>query len=217
MTALAQPVVTADTSALASTTVTASYATQPTPGNLMVAVLLVGNSVPSAFPWGIPAAASSIIAGVARCYACAKVAGMTEPLAVSATMGGSLTNHKLAIYEVAPSANREWAGLDQSAGQVDTGVNIATLSTGTTPPTTFADGFAVAGWSMSGTTGAQVSITNGFTSINQLSGFPAHKILTATGPQESTLTWTTARRAAAVVAAFKQRVPVPSSAFLSLL
>lgn len=217
MTALAQPVALGDTNAVAANTVSATLGTAPTPGNLLVAVVMFGNTAVTVHPWGAAAHVAAVNTTVARVSIYSKVAAASEPAAVAVTFSASLTTHRLAVYEFSPTSGLAWAGFDGSATAIDAGVTTATLTSGTTPATTTADSVAVAGWSMNGAPGAQVSITNGFTSTLQPTAWSAYKILTATGTQESTLTWTTARRVAAAIATFKQGAPNSSAGFLGIL
>ena len=217
MTALAQAVAVADTSAATSTVVSATLASPPTPGNLLIAVTLMVNATTTVHPWGVPPHIAAVNTTVARESIYSKVAVPGEPSTISVTFASSATTYRLAVYEVAPTAGLAWLGFDGSGSAADAGVAAATLSSGTTPPTSTPDGIAVAAWGMNGAPGAFVSITNGFTATPMQSGWTAHKILTGTGPQESTLTWTGARRVGAAIATFKQGVPVSSAGFLALL
>jgi len=206
---------TANTAGGAATSVSVTLGAAPTPGNLLVAVLNLAANTVSATPWGATADATSILAATLRTVIYSKIAGASESATISATLSSSATTHRLTVYEFAPTAGLAWQGIDKLATNQDAGATVTTLSTGTTAATTATDGVAVAGFSFNGAfTG--LTLTNGYTSLLNGNSVTGHLVLTATGTQETTASWTTARRVSAAVAAYKQGVG-SSAAFLSLL
>lgn len=217
MTALIQSGV-ANTSALAASSVSVTLGATPTQGNLLVAVLNLAATTVSATPWGATADSTSILAATLRTVIYSKTATAGESATVSATLSASATTHRLSVYEFSPTSGLVWAGLDKQATNTDAGTTVATLSSGTTAATTSTDGVAVAGFSFNGTfTG--LTLTNGYTSLLNGNATTGHLILTATGAQETTASWTTARRVSAAIAAYKQSAAGAGSGagFLSIL
>lgn len=217
MTALIQSG-TANTSALASASVSVTLGATPTQGNLLVGVLMLASNTVSATPWGATADSTSIIAALLRTVIYSKVAGAGESATVSATLSASATTHRLNVYEFSPTAGLTWAGLDKQNINQDAGVTVSTLSSGTTAATTSADGVAVAGFAMNSTfTG--LTLSNGYTALTNGNGATGHLILTATGTQETTASWTTARRVGSAIATYKQAAAAVNTGagFLSIL
>lgn len=201
----------------ATATISVTLPAPPTPGNLLVAVLGAGAANPTATPWGVAVDASSIITASIRQFVYSKVAGASEPATVSATLASQNT-HRLTVYEFAPTAGKSWTGLDAQAVAQDAGVTVTALTSGTTPPTTAVDGVAVAAFTMNSTV-AGFALTNGYAPVTNGNGGSGHLVLTAPGAQETTASWTTARRVAGAIAAYKQAVGAPNTGtgFLALI
>lgn len=191
----------------ASNSVTVSWTSTPTAGNLLVARAI-----------GVSATAAGAITGWTRVVSAQygstaghvaiffKIAGASEGN-VTVTFTGATTT-RLVIEEWSNSAG--WAGSDVSANVNNTGSSVTSRSSGTTGTTAQADELAVAVWGAGGAV-TSISFTNSFTSSFQqptgsLTFWGAHKVLSATGTVETTASWTTARLCGGCVATFKGKL-----------
>jgi hypothetical protein len=187
---------------------TASFVSTPTEGNLLVAFLNstastagITSAAISGFTLGISAVNGSSNGFTSIWY---KTAGASESKDVVATIAGG-GNIFLVI--------EEWTGitfsiLDKTAYTNDTGSTVSARSSGTTAATTANDELAVACVIYGSTTTAQ-SWSNSFT--DERSGDTelialGSLVLSSTAAVETTLSWTTARRAAGCIATFKSGV-----------
>jgi len=183
----------------ADASVTVSFPNTPTEGNLMIALGKSGtNSYTNGSITGWALATGTRTGTTAYMGIWYKVAGAAESKDVTLDWTDS-TNTLIAI--------EEWAGLtstplDQIANVDNTGP-VTSKSSGTTPTTTVADELCVAGFAMGGVVTNQ-SWSNSFTEeLDQDSFFLGSKIVSATGTQETTLSWTTARVCGGLIATFK--------------
>lgn len=178
--------------------VTCSFGSAPTAGNLLIAY---GSAV------------GALIAG-------ASISGWT--LAVSAT---KTATSSLAIwYKISDGSEtnvtlnwtgattlyltiEEWSGittptLDKTAYTNDTGSGVTSRSSGTTSETSAAEELACA-FVAQGDAVSSLSWTNSFvTGASNTGHYPASKVLSSTGAQETTASWTTSRRAGGCIATF---------------
>jgi len=190
----------------ASNSVTVSWTSTPTSGNLLVARAIGAAATDAGAISGwtlVSSARYGATTGFVSIFV--KVAGGSEGN-VTVTFTGSNPT-RLVIEEWSSSTGWAATPLDQSANTNNAGSTVTSRSTGTTGTTTVADELAVSviGWG-SAVTG--ISWSNSFTdSFSQPTGSltfgGAHKTLSATGTVETTASWTTARLAGAAIATFK--------------
>jgi len=190
----------------ASNSVTVSWTSTPTSGNLLVARAIGAAATDTGAISGwtlVSSARYGATTGFVSIFV--KVAGGSEGN-VTVTFTGSNPT-RLVIEEWSSSTGWAATPLDQSANTNNAGSTVTSRSTGTTGTTTVADELAVSviGWG-SAVTG--ISWSNSFTaSFSQPTGSltfgGAHKTLSATGTVETTASWTTARLAGAAIATFK--------------
>jgi hypothetical protein len=134
-----------------------------------------------------------------------KIAGASEAANVQLTVDGATTNLRLNIDEYEGIATA--SPLDRTASNTIAS-GSTTGSSGTTAATTVANALAVGMIVLGGSTGTTTpSFSNGFTSDHPSPGDQFHnqarKILSATGAQETTMTWVTARAGDGLIAVFK--------------
>lgn len=203
----------------AGTSVTASFSTTPTPGNLLIALGRSGGSViaNASIPGWSLACSSLIVSGGSTLGLWYKVVGAGEAKDVTLSWTNS-TVTKVII--------EEWSGLslaplDQTASAHDTGSTVTNRSSGTTPPTTFPDELCLAGFGLGDTVSAE-SWSHSFAREYRESATPMFllgaKIVSTTGTCETTLSWTTARRAGGLIATFKAQTtaaPTVRTTFVS--
>jgi len=182
--------------------VTASFLSTPTEGNLMIALgagstVVTGNA--SISGWTL---ATSTYAD--KCGLWYKVAGAAESTDVTLNWTGSTSTH-LVI--------EEWTGL--SSTPLDKVANyyvagpVTSRTSGTTDTTTVADELCIAGFKVGNTVSAE-SWSNSFVLEYRDSPTPTFllgsRIVASTGTYETTLSWTTARYAGGLIATFKAAV-----------
>lgn len=190
----------------ASNAVTVSWTSTPTAGNLLIARAI-----------GVAATDAGAITGWTQ-EKSAQYGASTGHVAIfskiAATGEGSVTvtftsatTARLVIEEWYNSDG--WVGGDATERVNNTGSTVTSRSTGTTGNTAMPDELAVSviGW---GGAVTGISWSNSFTaSFEQPTGSltfaGAHKVLSATGTQETTASWTTSRLAGAAIATFKGR------------
>lgn len=201
----------------ATSPLTVTFGSTPIQGNLLIAITTQG---------GTGQTADQTVAGFTAVGACAgfpgtgtttrrvgifyKIAGASESTSVVETAGAFTTvaSVDLAIFEYSGLAIS--SVLDQVANDgLNSGTNVTSRTSGTTAATAQADELAIAAWGTAGgVTGP--SYTNGFAAELNITRLQiASKIVSVTGTQESTQTWTTGRACGAQIATFK--------AFVSML
>jgi hypothetical protein len=185
----------------AGTPLAASFANTPTQGNLLIALGKGSNVITNASISGWTLATSTLAGTTGTIGLWYKIAGAAESKDVSLVWTGS-TSTFIGI--------EEWTGissspLDKVANTNSDGSTVSSRSSGTTAATTVADELIIAGFGMGNNVTAG-SLTNSFTAEWALSGYQyylASKIVSSTGAQETTMSWTTARLAGGLIATFK--------------
>lgn len=191
------------------TVVTSSFANTPDHGNLLIALgksagsVIANASITSGW---ILACSTLCVTGSTSIGLWYKIAGANESKDVTLTWTGS-TRTDLIIME--------WAGLsdnplDQIKNTDDTGGTVTSRSSGTTSITVVANELCLAGFGMGGAISAE-SWSNSFTLEKRDSATPnvllGSLIVSITGTYETTLSWTTARKAGGLIATFKGYTP----------
>ena len=198
---------TAGTSGNASS-ITASYGSAPTQGNLLVLVHHYRNTGTVTLPGGWTQAVVKQSAG-SKITIAYKIAGVAEGSDVTVSVS-SADDQTITIFEY--EGIETVSPLDQTASDVG---SLTSCSTGTTPTTTTANQLLIAGVGLNGASGGWANTwTNGFTqqstvvstvSIdNQVSASStAARIVVATGGYETTESWTTGRSCQAAIVTFQ--------------
>lgn len=182
--------------------VTATYDTAPTQNNLLIAVVSATTLAATVGITGWEIADAEDNAGCVKIFF--KIAGASEPSAVTATATGSGAT-QIHIYEF--SGNVTTTPHDQQAGANSGLGTTRSQSTGTTGTTAQADELLLAGVSVNGSFGATPTWSNSFTGgptgANRLAS--AYRIVAATGTYETTADWTAGslRRAQGTLVTFK--------------
>lgn len=202
----------------ASNSVTVSWTSTPTSGNLLVAraVGVAATDGGAISGWtSVDYARYGSTTGYTSIFV--KVAGGSEG-SVQVTYT-SATTTRLVIEEWSNSDGWDATPTDQYTH--DDSTSGTSKSTGTTGATTIADTLAVAviGW---GGAVTGISWSNSFTAdfeqpTGSLTFAGAHKILSSTGTQETTASWTTTRLAGAAIATFKGNAPSSSTVGLMMM
>lgn len=172
----------------------------PTVGNRLVALAAANANPTSITGWTSVVRASTGNSGQeTRIFTRIVQAGDGASVSMAAT-GATLLD--LVVLEL--SGNDSGAA-DVVAHTDDTSPQGTTRSTGTTAATTQADAIGIGVVVTIAANGGVVSVSNGYAahaaSTNRLTAIT--KTLSATGAQESTVTWTTQRRAGGAIAVFK--------------
>lgn len=177
------------------TSLVANFGTAPTEGNLLVATATAGTTM-SSQPSGWTVAVQD---ASPRVFLCWKIAGASEPTTATWTLSSG--NQGLVTWSEY-SSTTDWLAnpVDVTAAS-GTGTGTS-CSSGTTAPTTQGEALAIAAYRIYG--GSDLlgtSLSNSFTMRVEadvelpqswsLQLFQADKILSSTGQQESTLSWTT--------------------------
>jgi len=181
--------------------VTASFVSTPTEGNLMIALgrgSTDGSTRASISGW-TNAVYTMTISTANTMGIWYKVAGASEPKDVTLDWTSSTTTY-LAI--------EEWTGLmatplDKVANVDNTGL-VTSKSSGTTDTTTVADELCLAGFGL-GTIVSEETWSNSFTleCVYNHKFFLGSRIVSSTGTYETTLSWTTSVLAGGLIATFK--------------
>jgi hypothetical protein len=182
--------------------VTASFPNTPTQGNLLIAF---GKSVSGTASGSIPGWTLAISARVGASTTFIdilyKIAGAGESKDVTYTQaGGNPTDLVIEEYDT-------FNTLDKTAKVDTTGGGVTSRSSGTTATTTANDELVLAligtGNFVTGQSWGS-SFTEEFAKpVGNLTFFGASKVLSTTGTPETTLSWSTSRVAAGVIATFK--------------
>lgn len=171
----------------------------PTPGNRLVAIC-AANVTPTSVSGWTDVAHAVTGGGGQETRLFTTIAGVGESDTITMTAPGA-TNLDLIVLEIAGS---DVGAADVTAVANDTGSARTSASTGTTPTTTVPDALAIGVVSTIGTNGDIVDATNEFAiedvSTNRV--IVLTKVLSAVGPQESTATWVTSRRAGGLMVVF---------------
>lgn len=183
----------------ATDTVTATYGATPTDNNLLIAVYRANTDESTVTPPSGWTRANTVAVTVGHHSIWYKIAS-SDPAGVTFTATGA-TLGQLHIYEY--SGNDTVSVLDKTASTADSGVTVTSRSSGTTATTSQADEVCIAAISLTGGT-TLPSWTNSFGS-GQLTTRLASVtlIVSSTGTYETTRSWTTAVRAAGLIATFK--------------
>lgn len=187
----------------AGTPVVASFTNTPTSGNLLIAAGWGATAQTNASITGWTMATWTKTAGANWEALFYKVAGASESKDVSLAWTGS--SDTALIIE-------EWGGftgtptLDKIADVDTDGTDVTSRSSGTTAATSVAAELCIAQFGMNNTVTAQ-SWSNSFTEekafpVGALQFFVGSLIVAATGTYETTLSWTTGRKAGGLIATF---------------
>ena len=186
----------------AGTSVTASFASTPTSGNLLLAVGYRdqpsgGSDNGTITGW---AKDESALVQASRRWVSihSKVAGASESKNVTFSASGA-TSCQIHIFEVSGIASPV---LDKHTHTDTSGSNVHTMSTGSTATTTANDEFWVAGNGFSGAS-TGFNWTNGFADDAQSRCHAAYLIASSTGAAETTASWTTYSLAGTVICTYK--------------
>ena len=178
--------------------VTRSWTSTPTQGNLLIAIgrgtTVITNA--SISGWTL---AKSILSGTTTSIGIwYKIAGASEGDVTLDWVSSTATY--LQILEVSGLAS---AVLDKTAGTANTG-GVTSKSTGTTATTTANEEFCIAAVSM-GDVVSSLSWSNSFNNLDTLQTlhFVSYLFQSAAAAQETTASWTTSRIAGACIATFK--------------
>lgn len=179
--------------------VTISWNTTPTQGNLLIAVGRGTTTIGNASISGWTLASSALITtGASTVGIWYKVAGASEGNVTLDWTGSTTTG--FAIMEWSAGATI----LDQISKTDDTGGTVTSRSSGTTPTTTVDDELVIAGVGTGASTTAQ-SWSNSFVdeySPDTVTFYIGSLVVSSTGTYETTMSWTTARRAGGCIATF---------------
>lgn len=186
-----------------TTPLTKSFTNNPTTGNLMIAFAKGSTAATNASIPNWTLATSTLCTSSGWSALFYKVVGAGESKDVVLTWTSSAGTY--IIIE-------EWSGLsatplDQIADTDNTGSTVESRSSGTTSATTVADELCIAGFAMGNPVTSQ-SWSNSFTEEyggppTTLLIFLGSLIVTSTGTQTTTLSWTTARLTGGLIATFK--------------
>jgi len=190
------------TSAGSQSSVSATFASAPTAGNLLIGLAYFGTGRTPTLPAGWSLALQTNDSP--RAITIYKVAGPGESSTVTVSASGTASQMGLSIFEYDGLDGTQATVLDRTASNfVVSGVN--SVATGTTPPTTLADELLLASVNLFTNRTFSNTWTNGF--VQQTLGARqtvAHRIVSATGQFTTTEAWggnTTG--ATATIAAFK--------------
>ena len=175
------------------TSISLSYDTAPTEGNLLVAF---GHNSANRIPTIPPGWSLALETGTgAETVVFYKVAAANEPSTVTYSVSGTPVFMGLAIFEYEGLHGVQAEVLDRVV--FGTGTNVASISTGTTQPTTVADELLLGTVSLNSTRTFQNTWTNGFgQQVNERRQTVSHRIVSATGQFETTESWASAASAA---------------------
>lgn len=190
-----------------ATPLTTSFVSTPTAGNLLIChVHSYWNATTNASIPGWTLATSYFTGDTQYGGIFYKVAGAAESKDVVLSWTGCA---------YASTTIEEWGGfvgtitLDQIANVNDTGGAVTSRSSGTTPTTTAADELCLAAFATNGDTSSQ-TWSNSFTleKNNANNIFTGSRVVTSAAAYETTLSWTTARKAGGCIVTFKGVVAV---------
>jgi hypothetical protein len=193
-----------------TTSASAVYVSTPVQNNLMVAwgrgVAAANGGSISGWSKAVEVQFGATSGFLAIFY---KIAGSGEGKTITYTGGASVTSCQVTIEESSGLSNSSGV-LDKTSFVANTGSTVSSRSSGSTVTTTCNSELCLAGFSMGNTITAQ-SFTNSYTSEF---GYPttgilmlgASLIVSSTGSQETTASWTTARLAGGCIATFKSFV-----------
>lgn len=188
-------------------TTTVSYGSTPIQGNLLIAISRgLGSPVTNASITGwtlaIGVAVVTASTGLGLWY---KVAGVSESKDVVIDWT-SATNIQITILEYGGFAGTPV--LDKVASVADTGSTVTSRSSGTTAETSLADELCLASFGMAGAV-TDCSLTNSFVTVDPLWSLSASQnyfagslVVSSVGTYETTISWTTARKAGGLIATF---------------
>ena len=193
---------------------TASFASQPTAGNLLIALGFT-NAATYAMPDGWRLAAEVVGSPQPTAFTYYKVAGPDEPSVVSAVPdipAGTTTNGALSIFEYEGLGNIEADVLDQIVTEIYASPSLS-ASTGTTGTTSQPDELLVAMVNLGSFYTWSDSWTNDFVAqtFNESRHAVADRIVSEVGQYETTTSWSSGTSAgtsaAAMLVTFKGRAP----------
>jgi hypothetical protein len=196
---------------VAGETRTKSFTNTPTAGNLLIA-WATGETVASnvSIP-GFTLVVSELAGSTASGAIFYKIAGAAESKDVVITWTGSTqTNICIAEYSGIVAA-----APDKTANADNDSTSATAQTSGTTDTTSVAEELAVALFQTRAAVTSQ-SYSNGFTEVSSSSGlnFSAYKVLSATGAQETTMSWTTSVNSGGCIATF---YATPSGSIIPVL
>ncbi len=175
------------TSTGVQSSVSATFASAPTAGNLLIGLAYFGSSRTPTIPAGWSLAVQTSDSPRAITFYRVAAPGQSSTVTVSAS--GSPSNMGLSIFEYHGLDGNQSTVLDRTAFNA-AGSGVNSLGTGTTPPTTLADELLLASVNLFTTRTFSNTWTNGFVrqtfSTRQT---VAHRIVSATGQFETTESW----------------------------
>lgn len=199
-----------DNNATGGETLTATYDSTPTENNLLVACFAYRDTVDPETPpsgWTKAVTENGFSNHVGFWF---KIAGASEPTAVTFAWTGAAAN-LLLITEY--SGNATSSPLDVVDGNNEGSGDVSTLSSGTTATTAEDDELWIAGFVVRGGSDGFTSFTNSFTEIFDVSNAGeglgvAHRLEADIAAAETTGSWTRADRTSACIATFKPSTAV---------
>jgi hypothetical protein len=184
-------------------------------GNLIVAAVCcpsahTGFTPPTNFAEAVWTTAGSS-GFVSICY---RVAGAAEPTELIATITGASSVNMAAVEFSGTDATP----LDKTAYVADTTSSVTSRSSGTTAATTVANELCFAVVRVL-TAQTAPSWSNSYTLLDLNGGvmWEGYLVVSSTGAQESTCSWTGSQRAAGLIATFKQATATGGRKFATLL
>lgn len=177
--------------------VTATFPSTPAEGNLLAAVGYQNGADTPTLPDGWDYAQAVSTSSLADEFWIAwKIAGASEPTAVTFDYSSATENSSLAIGEFYAGDGMAWVTPNPIDENVTNQINTSTSShsSGTTGTTAQAEELAVAGWGLGGNITGR-TYTNSFTEVDygnfsDTAAAMAYRVLAATATYESTLEWT---------------------------
>jgi hypothetical protein len=186
--------------AISDVSISATFNSVPTPGDVLVAVVVVSQASNPAFD--TPAGWTKPFTP-ARGALFFKVSDGTEQT-VTVNLAAGETAKTLRMWVVELSGANTTNPFDQSGSAIFTSTSTSVMPT-TNGAIAQADEWAIAMVGHNGTNGGGESATNGFALLTTGStrDIGASKVLTAAGPVSTTISWTTARTGSWIIATFR--------------
>lgn len=187
-----------------TTSVTATLATTPKKGNLLVVSVTANVASASVTISGFTQAVTiALAAGISSNQIFYKISDGTETTTISAT-GTLATLMQMHAYEFSGFNTDTATVLDQTASVADSTLTVTSRSSGTTGTTANADELVFVSIAMSTTNGGGLSWTNSYTAgVVTTSLATAYTTPIVTGAQSTTASWTTLALSSGCIATFK--------------
>lgn len=198
------PVQQASNTAL-TTPVTATLASTPKKGNLLIASVVGNVTAGNVSITGFTSAISvALAAGIWSNQIFYKICDGTDTTSISAA-GTLATIMQIHAFEFSGFNTLLTASaIDQTATAADGALTVTSRASGTTSAIAIADELIIASIGMSSTNGGGLSWTNSFVSgLSTTDLATAYLITTATGAQSTTASWSTLALSAGCIATFQ--------------